>query len=382
MAVFRLAIIAALLSVLVPVVFADTFRLLAPVSFVFYALLVLYGVLMVHGVGWAKRFLPLYWAWPYFTLQFLLFSALYSLPVPRNTIWILAMPVVSVAATVLRLPWAVLIAVLFLAVQAAFFRHFGNPWRGVVSATLGLGVGMVFTLGCTGLAIWANRSREKAEHLAAELEKANGELRASAERTAALATVQERNRIARDIHDGLGHYLTVVAVQLQAARALLSDQPLRAGEALEKAEQSAQAALADVRRSVGALRETAARPPLPEALAQLVRGSGLVGTVAVVGPSRPLAEPAELALFRVVQEALTNVRKHAGPAHVSVRLDYLDVGRVVVEISDNGRGIAPATPRGGFGLDGLRERLGTVGGSFAAGNGTDGGFLVRAEVPA
>ena len=100
---------------------------------VFYALLLLYAVLMLHGVSWTKRLLPQHWAEPYFTVQLLLFAALYSLPVPRNTIWILGMPLVSLATTVLRLPWAVLFAVLCIAIQAAFFRYFGIPWRGVAS---------------------------------------------------------------------------------------------------------------------------------------------------------------------------------------------------------------------------------------------------------
>lgn len=381
MAVFRVAILAALVSVLVPVVFEDGFRLLAPVSFVFYALLALYGVLMIHGVGWVKRFLPQYWAWPYFTLQLLLFTSLYALPVPRNTIWILAMPVVSLATTVLRLSWAVTIAALCVAIQAAFFRHFGNSWGAVASAVLGLGVGMVFTIGCTGLAIWANRSREKAEELAAELAKANAELRGAAERTAALATAQERNRIARDIHDGLGHYLTVVAVQLQAARALLPAQPERAAVALDRAEQAARTALDDVRRSVGTLRENGQRPALAEALAGLVRESGLEVVLECAGPVRPLTDAAQQALFRTVQEALTNVRKHAGTERARVWLDFSDAARVAVEVADEGRGLgAPAG--GGFGLAGLRERLAALGGTLAADNRPRGGFRVRAEVPA
>jgi len=83
-----------------------------------------------------------------------------------------------------------------------------------------------------------------------------------------------------------------------------------------------------------------------------------------------------------VQEALTNVRKHAGPARVVVRLDYRVADRVSVEIADDGLGCAATSPAGGFGLAGLRERLGTVGGSLAAANGADGGFRVRAEVAA
>ena len=381
MLVFRVAIVAVLVSMLVPVLFDGAFRLLAPASLALYAILILYGVLMDRGVAWAKRLLPQCWAWPYFALQLLLFAAIYALPIPRHTVWILAMPIVSLATTVLRLPWAVFIALLCVAIQAAFFRYYGAPWHGVASAVLGLGVGMLFTIGCTGLAIWANTSREKAERLAGELAVANDELRAAAGRAAALAAAQERNRIARDIHDGLGHFLTVVAVQLQAARALLPEQPERAGEALDKAEQSARSALADVRRSVGALREPAERPQLRVALEGLVRESGGTVSFESAGEPRQLPEAAEQALFRTVQEALTNVRKHAGPARVVVRLDYRAADRVSVEIADDGLGYAVTSPTGGFGLAGLRERLGSVGGTLAAANGPEGGFRVCAEVP-
>jgi signal transduction histidine kinase len=382
MLVFRAVLAAVLVSVLVPMFFDRSFRSTAPASLAFYAVIVFYGLLMSNGVTWAKRWLPERWPWPFFALQLLLFSAAFVLPIPHDTIWVLAMPVVSLATGTLRIPAVVLVAAGFVAIHAVHLRQVGASWGAVLAMVLSLSVGMLFTSGCTGLAFWANRSREKAERLARELEQANDELRAASERTAALATAQERNRIARDIHDGLGHYLTVVAVQLQAARALLPAQPDRAGEAIGKAERSAREALEAVRRSVGALREPDARPPLHVALEELVRESGLEAGLDCAGEPRPLPEPAEQALFRTVQEALTNVRKHAGPARVAVRLDYLTPARVAVEVSDDGRGRRAASPAGGFGLAGLRERLGTVGGTLAADNRPGGGFLVRAEVPA
>ena len=382
MLVFRVAIAAVLASVLVPMFCDRSFRPAAPASLAFYSIIVLYGLLMSNGVAWVKRWLPERWPWPFFALQLFLFAAAFALPIPHNTVWVLAMPVVSLATGTIRLPAIGLVAAGFVAIHAVFLRNEGAPWGAVLAMVLSLSVAMLFTAGCTGLAFWANRSREKAEQLAGELEQANNELRTAAERTAALATAQERNRIARDIHDGLGHYLTVVAVQLQAARALLPAQPDRASEAIDKAERSAREALEAVRRSVGALREPDARPLLRVALEGLVRESGLEAGLDCAGEPRPLPEPAEQALFRTVQEALTNVRKHAGPARVAVRLDYRAPARVAVEVADDGLGRRAASPAGGFGLAGLRERLGTVGGTLAADNRPGGGFLVRAEVPA
>jgi len=382
MLVFRAAIVAVLASVLVPMFCDRSFRPAAPASLAFYAVACFYALLMSNGVAWAKRWLPGRWPWPFFALQLLLFAVAFVLPIPHDTVWVLAMPVVSLATGTLRLPAVGLVGAGFLAIHAVHLRQVGASWGAVLAMVLSLSVAMLFTAGCTALAFWANRSREQAEQLARELEQANADLRTAAERTAALATARERNRIARDIHDGLGHYLTVVAVQLQAAQALLPAQPDRASEAITKAERSAREALEAVRRSVGALREPDARPLLREALEGLVRESGLEAGLDCAGEPRPLPEPAEQALFRTVQEALTNVRKHAGPARVAVRLDYRVPARVAVEVADDGRGRRAASPAGGFGLAGLRERLGTVGGTLTADNRPGGGFLVRAEVPA
>ena len=379
---YRIAVPAVLASVLVPMLFAPGFVPAAPTSLAFYAVLAAYGVLLMYGVAWARQLMPQVWTVPYFIVQIGLFAAANVLPVPRDSVWILAMPIVSLATATLRPWWATSVAAIYLAVFGWYLRGLGVPWRGVFTAITSISVAMVFTAGCTLLAMWADRSRERAELLAKKLETANAELRAAAERTAALATAQERNRIARDIHDGLGHYLTVVAVQLQAARALLAAQPDRAVEAIDKAELAARTALDDVRRSVGALRESGPRPVLAEALAGLARESGLAVAFECAGSPRPLAEAAEQALFRTVQEALTNVRKHAATAQAQVSLNFSDTARVVVEVADAGRGRSSVSPASGFGLPGLRERLATVGGTLVADNRPGGGFLVRAEVPA
>ncbi len=374
------AVAAVLAAVLLPAVFDSSFPLLAPASLAFYALLLLYGVMMTVGAGWAQRQLPQYWAWPYFGLHLLVFGTAQVLPVPHDVVWILSMPVVSLAFGALPPTRAALVPLGYLLFFGVFLHWVGLPTPRVVSTMLSLGVGMLFTVGCTLLAAWANRCRATAEKLARELEAANAELRDSAARTVALATAQERNRIARDIHDGLGHYLTVVAVQLQAARALLPAQPERASDALAKAEQAARTALDDVRRSVGTLRDTSPLPPLRVALEGLLRESGLAAMLDCAGQPRPLPAAAEQALFRTVQEALTNVRKHAGTSRARVCLDLRDPSRVSIEIADEGCGRGPAAPGGGFGLAGLSERLAAIGGTLKAGNRDGGGFVVRAEV--
>src|SRR5919112_1571497 len=135
----------------------------------------------------------------------------------------------------------------------------------------------------------------------ADLAEANTRLRGYAAQAEELATTQERNRVARDIHDGLGHHLTVVQMQVQAARAVLASDPDRADAVLAKAQQQATEALAEVRRSVAALREPRTAPPLADALKQLAEettAAGVPATLEVAGTERPLPAEAEESLFR------------------------------------------------------------------------------------
>jgi signal transduction histidine kinase len=239
----------------------------------------------------------------------------------------------------------------------------------------------VFVVGMTYVAEFARKARANAERLAGELEKANAQLRLATAQAEELAAANERNRLARDIHDGLGHYLTVIAVQLQAARALLPGQAARAIEVIATAEQTSRTALDDVRRSIGTLRAAPARPPLCAAIGNLVQESGLPVQFRIEGLARSLPEMLEQALFRSTQEGLTNVRKHAPGAGTEVVVDFRQAGRVCLEIVDGGAGTPPEAT-GGFGLTGLRERLTEVGGNLAAGPRPGGGFMLHVEVPA
>jgi signal transduction histidine kinase len=246
---------------------------------------------------------------------------------------------------------------------------------------LSLLAGYVFVVGMTYVAEFARNARARAEALAGELEKANARLRLAAAQTEDLAAANERNRLARDIHDGLGHYLTVIAVQLQAARALLPGQADRAIEVIGSAERTSRTALDDVRRSIGTLRTAASRPPLCTAIENLARESGLPVQFRIEGVALSLPEVLEQALFRTVQEGLTNVRKHAAGAGTEVVLDFRDARRVCLEIADRGAGTTQ-NATGGFGLTGLRERLKEVGGTLTAGPRPGGGFVLHVEVPA
>jgi signal transduction histidine kinase len=368
------------LAALVPTVMSPTFRAGSPEAFGFYALLVAYVALGTLGFRTIVHCLKPVRLLVYCALHLALYAGMLALPIRHGNLWILAMPVISHAASTLRWPVPTAVVAGYLGLMIIYWRRSGDSWNEISGASLAILTAMVFTVAFTVVAIRAGRSHEQAEKLATALEQANAQLRAAAAQTAALAAADERNRIARDIHDGLGHYLAVIAVQLQAARALLPEQPERAIAAVAKAEELSRTALDDVRRSVGTLRASQARPPLTDALAGLVRECGLEVAMRVEGDVRALPEAAEQAIFRTVQEGLTNIRKHAGDTHGTIVLDFRAAGRVGVEIADSGRG-CPGEPAGGFGLPGLRERLAALGGTLTAGNGAAGGFALRAEVP-
>ncbi|WP_309081943.1 histidine kinase [Zhihengliuella sp.] len=210
-----------------------------------------------------------------------------------------------------------------------------------------------------------------------------------AERAAAAA--DERARIAREMHDIVAHSLSIMITQADGARYASRSNPAVAVEALETISMQGRESLKDMRRLLGVLRgeDEAQYRPLPgiadlEQLAKQVRLAGQQVDLYMVGsPSRALPNGAELAVYRCVQESLTNVVKHAGTAaRATVTIDWTRNG-VTVSVTDNGRGaLADASTAGsGRGLDGMRERVELYGGQVSAGPLARGGFVVRAFIP-
>jgi signal transduction histidine kinase len=242
----------------------------------------------------------------------------------------------------------------------------------------------VFVIAFVRLTTAAEQAQREAEQLAAELADANRRLGDYAVQAEELATHQERNRLAREIHDNLGHYLTVINVQIKAAQALLAKDPAQANAALEKAGRLAQEGLVAVRQSVSTLRDSPlGHRTLPEAVAALAAETQAAGVVAefyLTGQPRPLGPRAELTLYRAAQEGLTNVRKHARASRVDLTLDYSEPSAVSLLVSDNGLGDTPDGPPG-FGLLGLQERARQLGGQFSAEPGPDGGYRLLVTLP-
>jgi signal transduction histidine kinase len=187
-------------------------------------------------------------------------------------------------------------------------------------------------------------------------------------------TTEERLRIARELHDVLGHHLSLINVQASAA--LHRPDPDRSTQALTAIKQASKETLRELRRTVGILRQDG---PGLHALPDLLTTAGLSGVDirTEVGSLRPLPPQVDLAAYRIVQEALTNVTRHAAASTAVVRV-RTDPEAVVIEIEDDGRG-APGPP--GTGIAGMTERATALGGSLSAGSGPDGGFHVRARLP-
>jgi signal transduction histidine kinase len=269
-----------------------------------------------------------------------------------------------------------------LVALVAFARR--DPlWTAFLQAEIAFGSGTAFVFVFSRIAQREQRARADNERLVAELGAANARLTAQAVHAEQLARAEERNRIAREIHDGLGHYLTVVHIQLEAARSYLTGDPERARGALARAQQLTHEGLGEVRRSVGLLRGTApARPPLLDALGALVDEStaaGVATRLCVEGTPRRLAEPIEFTLVRAAQEALTNVRRHARASGAAVTLGFGEPASVRLRVEDDG--VGARDPGGGFGLAGMRERAELAGGRLAISTGPGQGFALELEVP-
>lgn len=243
--------------------------------------------------------------------------------------------------------------------------------------------GLIFILVFSQSAVSEEEARREVERLVGELQEANQQLRIYAVQAEELAMTKERNRLAREIHDGLGHYLTTVHMEIQAARAVMERDQAQAKKMLEHAQTLTQDALIDVRNSVSALRLAPDENlSLPERVEKLLGNCGSLGMEAslkVLGKPRQLPGPVLLTLYRAAQEAINNVCKHAQASQVWVSLDYQDPQRVCLMVQDNG--VGTDHPEGGFGLLGLKERVNLLNGEMTIHTAKDQGFRLEINVP-
>lgn len=320
------------------------------------------------------------WAHGYFAGQTILFIGLLTLRSPSGAftflLFILAIQVTTVFSGRIAAGW---VGLFYLLASLTDFLM-NDPENAIGSAIFNIAAFLL-----AGMIGHSTRQVELASRFNQELVEV---LQTAQRQLQELAVVEERNRLAREIHDGLGHYLTATTMQIQGARALLENTEVAAQapaalNALSKAETLLQEALADVRRSVAALRAAPTENrPLPAAIGDLVAECRTITKTDVqfdlLGTPRSLNSQIELTLYRVVQEGLTNARKYAQASLIKVTLWY-DAETVCLSICDDGQGTVD--PTGGFGLLGLRERVQLVGGQVNIRTAPQQGFRLEVEIP-
>lgn len=320
----------------------------------------------------------------YFLLQIMLGGLIVYLGKGAGFNALVLMPLAGHAVILLprRTAYVALFVITFSYVAAvyAFSGSVETVWTGLPIFVAGL----IFIVVFTQMALNEESSRREVERLLNELTAVNHRLREYAIQAEDLATAKERNRLAREIHDGLGHYLTTIYMQIQAARAVSGNDKVRAEEILSKAQTLTQEALADVRHSVAALRSPIdGHKPLADMIGGLLEGArnaGIEPELIVSGEERPLNPQTRWTLYRAAQEGISNTCKHANASHLWIKLDFSQTAQVELEVEDNG--VGPGDYKEGFGLMGLKERVNSVGGELQIGSSPKGGFEFDIKVPA
>ena len=317
----------------------------------------------------------------FFTIQCLLVLGIGMLLGPGGS-WLIGLPLVGFAVERLspRSRWAIYIAVLLVIVMP--IAYYSTLDTALMNAAI-MSTAIFFVVLFTQLRLNEQGARLKAEELAHQLETANHQLAEYASQAEELAVTQERNRLAREIHDNLGHYLTIVNVQIEVAKVTCETDTARTLDALDKAQDLARKGLASVRESVAALRVSPVENHhIEDALSELVEETQVTGIETmfdVIGASKSVEPKSALVLYRVVQEGLTNIRKHADASHVDVKLDFSQSDVIRLTLRDDGVGATDTS--GGFGLIGLRERVQLLGGEFNIQAQPGQGFEIEVTLP-
>ncbi len=381
-----------LFSVLV--IFILEYPTQAKLDWRFFATVLSLGATLVINILWfqyheqqlIRRHTRLY-HWAFNIVTSVLVLAAFAFSGASEIIFLLFMQVAQFATIFGVWPEGAIYSTVVLGIALGILRGYGLPNRELIQTAAEFMAGMIFILVFVLLERRSALASERAEGLLKDLQAANAALKAAHQKEKELAIAEERMRLARDIHDGLGHHLTVLSIQLQAAEKLVERNPQAAIEALRVSRGEAQAALEEVRRSVGVMRQSPAESqPLVELIAGLVHDfdehTGLHSNFELTGSPVELSEFAGQTLFRTVQESLTNIQKHArGVKNIQVRLAY-SLEAIHLVVSDDGQPSAEApAAHSGYGLKGLRERVDQLGGEFRCGPDASHGFQVDVSIP-
>jgi signal transduction histidine kinase len=292
------------------------------------------------------------------------------------------LPLVAHTAMTLNQDWMLFANASIFITYVLSIMSYTNNWAVVWSGLPTFFAGQVFILIFTEMAFTEQQGRIKMEKLANELSEANRHLSEYAGQVKDLTISQERNRLAREIHDGLGHYLTTINMQIKAALAIIQKEPKQAVHLLENAQQLTTEALLDVRNSVSSLREdNLGDLSLVERITKLIESSKYAERMIefkTLGSPRALSPQVDVSLFRVAQEAINNANKHSQSSRIDISLSFEEPDRISLEIADNGVGASSID--GGFGLIGMKERILLINGTFEIKTAKNEGFSVKVSV--
>ena len=319
----------------------------------------------------------------YFFVQVILGSLIVYLGEGSGFSAILLLPLAGQAVVMLSGYWlyaingAIVIGYLFAV------RAYSGEWTNVWSTLPTVIAGLIYIMIFTQMALDEEFSKQRAEKLYNELEIANSKLIKYANEIEELATIQERNRLAREIHDGLGHYLTTILIQLQAAEAILPSDKEKALDAIEKARKQSKLALIDVRKSVSAFRYD---PYNHDDLDSLVKKAltpcewvGITTSFEEKGQKRNLSNIVNSTIFRIVQETVNNACKYSKAENYYLLISYENENELQINIRDDG--VGADVLQGGFGLLGLKERIELINGTINIITSPNHGFKLEICLP-
>ncbi len=319
----------------------------------------------------------------YFLIQIPLGMGLVFLDGQSGFDFLALLPLVGHSVVLLQGVWRQIINASLLACYALLTIYAGGGWQiAWVNAPVFL-AGQIFILIFTQMVLNEEKAKREVQQLVHELENANQRLREYALQAEELAITRERNRLAREIHDSLGHHLTAINIQIRAAQAVLEQDIQKAVDLLNKAEAQTQRALHDVRQSVAALRAPLAEGPLLPQIQQILdagNSSGIKTSLNIIGTPHSVSPQVALTLLRAVQEGLNNTLKHARATEFRVTLDFESLTEVCLTIEDDGIG-GTASTQNGFGLLGMRERVAQLKGQLDIQSVEGQGFSIRMVLP-
>jgi signal transduction histidine kinase len=360
----------------------------------FFATVLTLGMLLVINILWFQyyeqqliRRHTLFYHWAFNIVTNFLVLTAFAFTGRGEVVFLVFMQIAQFASGFGVWPGGAIYSTITLGIALGILKAYGISNTNLIQTGAQFLAGIIFILVFVLLARRSVEETRRAEGLLKDLQAANTALKAAHQKEKELAIAEERMRLARDIHDGLGHHLTVLSIQLQAAEKLVERNPQAAVEAIRISRGETQAALEEVRRSVGVMRQSPAESqPLVEMITNLVHDfdehTGLQAEFEHSGTPVELSEFAGQTLFRTVQESLTNIQKHAqGVKHIQVKLEY-SAEAVRLVVSDDGQpSEAARAGQSGFGLKGLRERVDQLGGELCCGPAASNGFQVDVSIP-